>query len=241
MRANRPESFRLINIVGIDGAGKTTLAKRLGEHLSQEGFPVKYAYGQYFAKLLYPAKFFAKRSVMRHTDEFRDYGNYNETKQSFSKRFPFLARTYGLLWLVDYYAQMLFRVMLPMVLGRRLVMDRYIIDIAVNVSLTLGKDVAMAETIIRRFCRFAPYPDLVVFIDLPEDIAFQRKQDIQSIAYLTERRERYLLLAKTFGFTALDGTLSQKELFNRVLGLVLPGHSVVNQESALSEVNHEAL
>lgn len=239
MSGNHPKRYRLINIVGIDGAGKTTLATGLAAYLSQSEDPVRYVYGQYFAKLLYPVKRFAKKSVMRNTDEFRNYHQYNETKQSFSKRFPVLARLYGMIWLTDYFLQMLFKVTVPILMGKRLIMDRYILDIAVNLSLTMGKDAAMAEAVIRRFCRFAPFPDLVVFIDLPEHIAFERKKDIQSVAYLTERRERYLYLARTFGFKVIDGTLTPSEIFGKALALIHPKSNVAELTSSLGEVHHE--
>ena len=69
--------FKLINIIGIDGAGKTTLAKALAADLQQQDPRVRYRYCQYFAKLLYPIKMAAKLSVMRKTDEFKNYDHYN--------------------------------------------------------------------------------------------------------------------------------------------------------------------
>ncbi len=67
MKPDPTDKFRLINIIGIDGAGKTTLAKRLAKHLSQDGNRVRYVYCQYFAKLLFPIKWLAKKTVMRRS------------------------------------------------------------------------------------------------------------------------------------------------------------------------------
>ncbi|HUU41342.1 MAG TPA: hypothetical protein VMW42_10390, partial [Desulfatiglandales bacterium] len=47
--------------------------------------------------------------------------------------------------------------------------------------------------------------DLVFLIDLPEEIAFTRKNDIQSVEYLRERRHIYIEMADRYGFIKLDG------------------------------------
>ena len=67
---------KILNIIGIDGSGKTTLAKDLTEAISGEGIDCQYIYCQFFAKLLFPFKFIAKHSVMKKTDEYADYSNY---------------------------------------------------------------------------------------------------------------------------------------------------------------------
>lgn len=200
------DKFRLINIIGIDGAGKTTLAKNLADSLSDQDKKVSYCYCQYFAKLLYPVKMMAKLSFMRNTDEFKNYNDYNTTKKETSIRFPFLANCYAFIWLCDYILQVFFKVTIPYLIGKKLIIDRYIFDIAVNLSLTTGNDINYAERFIRFFLFFAPRPDFILFIDLPEGIAFSRKNDIQGIDYLKERRQRYVALSDKYNFSIIDGT-----------------------------------
>ncbi len=219
------KTSRLINIIGIDGAGKTTLAESLAYELKKQNANVQYAYCQYFAKLLYPIKFLAKLTVMRRTNEFENYQKYNRTKQQTSQKYPFFAGIYTLVWLMDYLFQVFFKVMLPLFSGQRLVIDRYIFDIAVNLSLTTGKDVSYAKKLIDRFFWVSPRPDHVIFIDLPEKTALARKDDIQDLAYLTERRKRYLWLAKVYGFTILDGTLSKRRVLDNALKVLNPEYT----------------
>lgn len=213
--------FKLINIIGIDGAGKTTLAKAIAADLQLQDPSIRYCYCQYFAKLLYPMKRLARLSVMRKTDEFKDYDYYNKTKKETSSRFPLLANMYAGIWLIDYIIQVFFKVTLPILLGQKLIIDRYIFDIAVNLSLTTNNEISYSESLIRFFLKFAPQPDFIVFIDLPEEVAFNRKDDIQDIEYLRERRERYLALAGPHNFKLIDGTKSpEKMLFD--------AHSIVS-------------
>lgn len=207
-------NFRLINIIGIDGAGKTTLAKALVANLRRRDDDVRYKYCQYFAKLLYPVKLAARVSVMRRTDEFKDYSGYNSVKQGTSSRFPRLAGLYAGIWLVDYMLQVFIKVAWPLMLGKKLVVDRYIYDIAVNISLTANRDLAYAEKLVAVFYRFMPRPDFIIFIDLPDAVAFSRKNDIQDVAYLQERSERYRALAQKNNFHTIDGTKMPEQMLD---------------------------
>jgi dTMP kinase len=212
MTGEETNKFRLVNIIGIDGAGKTTLAKALTKELQRQNHYIRYKYCQYFPKLLYPIKFLVKHSVMRKTDEFENYKYYNRTKKYISARFPVLANIYANVWLVDYIIQVFFKITLPLLSGQRLIIDRYIFDIAVNLSLTTNNNINYARRLIRFFFKFAPRPDLVVLIDLPEEDAFGRKDDIQDIEYLRERRKRYLSLADTYKFKIIDGKKNPKQV-----------------------------
>lgn len=144
-------NFKLINIIGVDGAGKTTVAKNLAADLQRHDSKIKYKYCQYFAKLLFPVKYIAKISVMRKTDEFKDYDNYNKIKKVTSSRHPLLANAYASIWLFDYIIQVFFKIVVDIVSGKKLVVDRYIFDIAVNLSLTTNNDINYAKKLIRSF------------------------------------------------------------------------------------------
>ena len=212
--------FKLINVIGIDGAGKTTLAVNLAKELSKIDNSIEYRYCQYFAKLLYPIKKLAKFTVMRKTDEFKNYDNYNSTKKNTSSKYPVLANAYAFLWLIDYMAQSFVKVLVPIMIGKKLIIDRYIFDIAVNLSLTTNNELSYAEKAIRFFTTFMPKPDLVIFIDISEDVAFERKDDIQDVEYLSERRVRYQSLSEKYNFIVLEGDQTQDKLLSEVMNVI---------------------
>ncbi len=213
-------AFNIINIIGIDGAGKTTLAKNLALKLNQIDSKVEYRYCQYFAKLLFPIKYLAKISVMRKTDEFKNYRYYNKTKKQTSSRYRILANLYASIWILDYIIQIFYKIAIGNFFGKKFIIDRYIFDIAVNLSLTTNNDINYAKRIISYFFKFAPSPDLTIFIDISEEVAFQRKEDIQDIEYLRERRERYLALTNEYHFISINGNQTQYQVLKDALDIV---------------------
>ena len=207
----------VINIIGIDGSGKSTLAKRLAMILTDRGINCCNIYCQFFAKLLYPLKIVARHSVMRKTDEFADYATYIKKKTGFSKKHSFFGTIYALLWLIDYSMQVFLKVNRVVGKHRVIIIDRYVYDIAVNVSITAGWPIESLPHFLNMIFKMHPRPDIVIYLDLPEEIAFSRKNDIQSIDYLKERRERYLWLAEHCNFQIIDGVKSVDTILGEVI------------------------
>ena len=83
-----------------------------------------------------------------------------------------------------------------------------------------NNDVQYACKIISNFYKIAPKPDKIIFIDLPEYIAFSRKEDIQSIEYLKERRERYIYLSKKYNFLTVNGNKNPEKLLEDTFNLL---------------------
>lgn len=209
--------FKFINIVGIDGSGKTTLCKAL-LHEFQKHYPdMQYVHSYHEAFLLRPLKSLAKAIFMHGTNEFADYSNYRAQKTSASQRFNWLSRVYGLVWILDYALQALFKVGIPRLLGRRLIVDRYIYDAVLNASLTAHLSPNTTYRLMSLLLKILPKPDVVLLIDLPEEVAFSRKSDIQSVEYLRERRHRYLSTADRYGFLKLDGTAPPQRLLKEAI------------------------
>ncbi len=207
--------FKFINIVGIDGSGKTTLCKKLLREFQKRYPVVQYVHSYHEPFLLKPLKSLARVIFMRGTDEFADYPHYRERKASTSNRHRWLSRIYGLIWILDYALQALCKVRIPRLLGRRLIIDRYVYDAVLNASLTAHLSPNAAYRLVSLLLKILPKPDVVLLIDLPEEDAFSRKTDIQSVEYLRERRHRYLAMADRYGFIKLDGTAQPRELLEK--------------------------
>jgi thymidylate kinase len=202
----------MVYIAGIDGSGKTTLAENLEEYLKKTGKPVRYFYARHFPILMAPVKVLARGRFLSGKQEFGDYGRYVEGKREASRRYPWLARLYALLWILDYSLITYARLVPHMLSQRMLIVDRYFYDVAINISITLGLSSEGLMRLVRTLERFYPLPDSVFFLDIPAEDAFRRKTDIQSVQYLEERRERYQSLSMKFRWVKIDATASREEL-----------------------------
>jgi dTMP kinase len=61
-----------------------------------------------------------------------------------------------------------------------------------------------------------PKPDLIFLVDVPEEIAYQRKDDVPSMDYLKVRRNSYLDIGEGYDMRLLDGCKDLTELKERV-------------------------
>ena len=151
----------------------------------------------------------------RDKDAFQDYKGYTGTKkQLFGKRC--LAQGYKCLALFDYLCQSFIRIRLPLLLGKNIVSDRYIYDFAVNLVVDSEYAVRHDVKLLSELSSLLPEPDIAFLIDLPEQVSFQRKNDIPSIEHLTKRRELYLHIGRESGLVILDGSLDINELSKNI-------------------------
>ena len=153
---------------------------------------------------------------------FEDYTQYSNVKNRAIKEHSFLFTFYRRILLFDYLLQILFRVRIPFMLGKTIVCDRYVYDtIITDLSVDMNYSKSEITDLIKRFFYIAPRPDLAFLIDLPEEIAFQRKDDTPSIEYLKERRHIYLDVGKEEGMLVLDGSIDLTEIKSLITDEVL--------------------
>ena len=200
----------LICFTGIDGTGKTTLAKWTCEFLAQKGINCRYVWGSYETWLTLPFVAFGHRLLIRK----KDRSSYTEYHGTITKTLshPFLSSSYRYLTLTEYFFQVLFKVTIPGILHRHIIADRYVYDTMVNMGVNLGYSQSKLETAIRRFLKLCPKPDITIHLDAPPVVVVQRKGDIPSLEYEEKRRLFYLKLAEESDFVNLDATLPLAEL-----------------------------
>lgn len=214
------EAFRmaakLIYLLGTDGSGKSTMARRLLESLRQDGQRPAYVYGQHLPVLLWLFKLPARLLFMRRTNQFKNYTGYKACKDSVRARHPRLAGLYARLLYLDAWLQVWPRMMLARWRSDVVVVDRYYLDWVVNVSVlqqtpreTMLREARMLEG-------FLPKAQTHLFLDVSEETAFARKDDIQSVEYLRERKQRYLQLAAHYNFRMIDANPDAETVFENI-------------------------
>ena len=209
---------RLVCFVGMDGSGKSTLARALRASLEERGFKSRYVYGGFTSSftILRPVVALAKTTLFRGKRHYQD----SQTKGRVLKNTT-LSTLYQYLALADYILQATFRIRLPLALGWNVVCDRYIYDLAVGIGVLLDYPTARIMALLRRCLIFLPQPHLIFLLDLPESLAYQRKDDIVSLDFLKARREVYLEMARRHEITVLDASASPEDLHQVVTAQVL--------------------
>ena len=167
MSQSKPD-FRLINVIGIDGSGKTKLCKALLHELQKRYPATEYVHSYHEPFILKPLKSMARAIFMRGTDEFANYSRYRERKFYTSSRHKYLSSVYGFVWILDYVFQAVMKVGLLKLFGRRIIIDRYVFDTVLNASLTANWTPGMTHRILGTLLKILPSPNVVFLIDLPE-------------------------------------------------------------------------
>ncbi|REE28986.1 dTMP kinase [Methanothermobacter defluvii] len=197
----------LISFSGIDGSGKTTLARHVTTLLRRHGIKCNYVYGRLEPRLLKPFIFIGRRIFLRNKDMFNDYEDYSNQKRKGIKKHSFLFKIYFYIMVLDYLIQLFLRIKIQLFLGNSIICDRYIFDTVINdFAVDMEYTTNDMKKKIDKFFRFFPKPALAFFIDVPEDIAFKRKNDTPSLKYLEERTAKYRFLASEYDMITLDGS-----------------------------------
>ena len=203
----------LICFTGMDGTGKTTLSKELVKSLKERGIKCKYVYARLIPIISKLFMLIGRLVFLRGRNGFENYDDYTNTKRLAIEHNSILSRIYQRILLFDYLLQVYFKVKIPLSFGKNIVCDRYVYDTVIT-DLSVDMNYSKDKTIhlLKNILRFLPKPDITFLIDVPEEIAYQRKDDTPSIDYLRERRDAYLNVGNKHKMVILDGTKKLEEL-----------------------------
>lgn len=201
----------LICFMGIDGSGKTTLARILLSILKSEDINAKYVWGAYDVILLRPLISLLKL----HPNGRKKVLPSGAGFQNSIRRNPIrgvIGSLYKSLVLLEYQFEIFLKINFPLMLGTNIVCDRYVSDTVINLAVNLGYSQDEFKQLFRMVMSRCPKPNLVFFVDVPEEVAYSRKNDIPSLKYLKKRRQLYTILAKENDATNLNGLASLSDL-----------------------------
>lgn len=204
-----------ICFIGIDGSGKTTQAKALAKAMEKDGLRSEYLWGGFEPTIAKPFIAIARRLFLHGKNMFLDYEAHLDTVRDLSKN-RFLSTTYHLMTSIDCFINSFWKIKIPLMQGKTIICDRYIYDIVADHAIDSNYSSQQIRKTLKLYLRFFPTPDILFLIDLPEDIAYQRKDDIPSLHFLSERRKAYLSIANGNEVTVLDGGADRVTLTNAI-------------------------
>jgi len=199
--------------VGIDGSGKSTLATNIFEKIRIRNKKTRKTYGRYqpiIGKVLMMA---GRQLFLKNKDMFLNYDKYLDDKQNVFKKTSTLAWLYVSSIILEYYFEIIFKIIIPRKLGYSIISDRYVYDTVINdIAVDMNFSIKNINELLKKFWTFIPKPDITFYLQVPEEVAKKRKDDIPSLNYLKLRNELYKELATYEKIVVLDGTLDLLEL-----------------------------
>lgn len=213
---------QLICLTGIDGAGKSTLARAVSEELADRGYSACYTYGRYLPLLAYPVMELGRRTLLGGSQQEGEYTEHQAEKEELFAGST-LRLGYEALVMLDYAPQLLWRVLVPLYRHEYVVCDRYFYDTLL--TDLCGDVVRTPEEAVSKYRRFyshlVPEPDHEFYVEIEPEVSMERKDDVPAIEYLEERKAFYDRFAEAFDLTRLDGTDPPEHLVAAVLDAVV--------------------
>ena len=183
-----------ISLIGIDGSGKSTHLYALLQELHNRGLCCKYINlrGEYFRFISVPFLIVCKL-VGREGKFIFDGREYHTRHPYFGSQRNSINDAWTLLFLVDICVLALLRGYFST--RRRIILvDRCIIDSIVDLMASLRDDTLYKGRLGKLFLRLMK-PRITVLLDLEEEEALDRGQDIPGLNYLRLRRPLYKKLS----------------------------------------------
>ena len=197
--------MELICITGMDGVGKTTLAKGLVNTLNSTGELAVYRYGRVVPVLSRLVMQVGRRLFLPGYDPNKDYEEYIDKKKKAMSSSIFRLG-YSTAVYLDYFPQIWLKLLPYYFTSRIIVMDRFFHDTVINeIAVQLGYPFEEFSHVLQIGLRLLPKAKMTILIDLSEEIAFSRKSDIPHIDYLRERRRYYHCLKNIPGILYVSG------------------------------------
>lgn len=211
---NDKRASSLICFTGIDGSGKTTLAKKVCHDLEERNIPAVYVHARFRLILSKPIVFLGNQLFLRKV-KTADYMSSSNKKKSLFQKHGLATSLYLYLLIIDYLMQVIIEVKLPLLFRKVVLCDRYIFDtVLTDMAVDMGLSEDQCWSLIDKCFMFIPRPALAFMVDVREDVAFKRKNDIPSIEYIEDRRSKYMKLSKHYSMELLDGNESPEKVFH---------------------------
>ncbi len=201
----------LVAFSGVDGSGKSTQIKLLEDSLRKSGTRVIRIRNRWRPLVSLPLLV-----VLRRLGYVRVHlagGVY--IVETMFPRGSRLASLWCIFTQIENVVKAAPKLFLPLVLGKAVISDRYVLDMLVDGMAGLH-DGPGRMRLGFQLLRILPRPDKAFLMDVDPEVAFSRKPDLPHLSDYVERMGLYHKLGKNLGVTFVDGRASPDEIHHRI-------------------------
>ncbi|KKG74807.1 dTMP kinase [Methanosarcina mazei] len=202
----------LICFNGIDGSGKTTISKSFKNALEKLDISCKYYWCGWRGFESWAFK--PMISLIKKTSKIGDSSLESNKISTLNRKIP----AFSYFAILDYILRVLPNILLSLYRYEIVIADRYIYDVIVGFSVFNKQN---EKFVFKTLTFLFPKPDISFLIEVPDDIAFSRKDDVPSIEYLTKQKIVYSKYLKESTAKIIDGTKTKDEILNIVMNEVV--------------------
>ena len=212
----------MICFMGLDGSGKSSCAEYVCAQLRRQGCRVELVRAAYVIKYLRGVIRLGKRLLMRGRSDPHggDYSAYLEAMRAQARRGG-VYRLFSLCTMLEFRLQIFFNIRVKRMLGRTLLVDRYIYDNIVTHAANLGADAGFMRAALDGRWKHAPRPDGIIYVRTPVEVCLGRKDDIPDPLYLQIREPLYEEMARMAGAVTISGARDRQGMLDAALAAVL--------------------
>ncbi len=212
-------SSTLVYLAGLDGSGKSTQAQLYASQARKRGEVWDYRWARWEPFITSPlmrlARWILGRGAKRGSSRPRDDAGYEDFTQGKQRVFrsAWRRKVWTTVVLLEYLPQAWWRLGGSRLSGERILCDRYLPDLWVDLAVNFASGPAGIEALAHHpLCRLFPRIDRMIFLDVDPRIGFERKNDGTPLAYLEERRPLYLALETVLPFQRVNANGSVEEV-----------------------------
>lgn len=215
---------RSICIIGVDGAGKTTVGEAIADETTYSGQQYQYWWCGWREFRSLP--FRGLRTLIQLL--LSNSASESTTETNSSLKDPgTIQKCIGLLYFpfvfVDHFLTTAPKALLRSLQNRPVVYDRYYYGMVIGFCAYY----AYPEWLVRLLMRLSvlyPSPDIVLYLDVEPETAFERKDDVPSPDYIQKRRDQYVFVTERTAAVTVDAEQSPEQVKQDALLVVRRGH-----------------
>lgn len=210
---------RLICIVGPDGTGKSTQTKLLINYLEKNNIKCKYMWMRRPYFFTFPILFMARYMGLSIQSDIGGglkigYHNFEKSK--------IISTLFINSILLDTIIFNILKIKIPLYINNNIIVcDRYIHDIIVDSTISIGKNSLSENQIMLPLLNSIPKECNPIILIAPEEVLKPRRKDIHFDTTMSAKISFYKILANEQSIPTIDANLSIEEVHKKIINLVI--------------------